>query len=103
MLMSVNYNSAVLKLVDRLTDVMLIRAGAHTIDKNNLQRDDLLAPTRGEAVSAYYDALKAWTDGGRTGVRPKKPKFLEEYETSVRVAQMEVASRQPGYKGPPYP
>ena len=104
--MSGNYNSAVLKLVDRLTDVMLIRAGTSGVDWNNLpsmsQKFEKDAADKKRIADAYYKALKAWEDGGRMGDEPVKPLSMVRQETEMRVARMEMLSNQPGYVGPKY-
>ena len=105
MLMSVNYNSAVLKLVDRLTDVMLIRAGTSGVDWNNLpsmsQKFEKDAADKKRIADAYYKALKAWEDGGRMGDEPVKPLSMVRQETDMRLAEGWAASRKPGYGGGP--
>ncbi len=108
-----NNNTAGLKLVDRLADVMLIRArdeaayvhfpylrGLEGLPSALEKLGVEVAAIKQEAI-ACNAALEAWEKGGRVGPKPVKPPHVEQFETDMRVAAASWASLTSGF-GPKY-
>ena len=109
-----NDNTAALKLVDRLTDVLLLRAGQsdkavvlpggirppRPVDYHNLPDRSAMSDARKvsdeKLKNAYYALLAAW-EKTKFGPKPVKPYWMEAQEAAMRVSQAQSAPRGRGF------
>jgi hypothetical protein len=93
-------DKAALMLVDRLTDVLLLRASgnyldmAHSSSESALERMDKRMDDFEMRKKKYYALLAEWVKNkGLEGDKPKKSAELERYEAGMRLAQAQSAPK----------
>ncbi len=90
-------DTAALMLVDRLTDVLLLRTGGSVLDmahpsfESSLKRIDERKAGFERLKKEYYLKLAAW-EKDQIGARPVKSDELEMYEADMRRAELPFGS-----------
>ncbi len=98
-------DKAVLMLIDRLTDVLLLRSNTQFLDNANsshasaVERMHERIADKEAKKKAYYVLLAAW-EKNKSGLEPKKPAWLQADEAQERSNQNMVRPHPPGKPGP---